>query len=39
MFFDSTFVILLPAIILAVYAQWKVQSTFRHYAEQRSGSG
>ncbi len=39
MFFDSTFVIVLPAIILAVYAQWKVQSTFRHYAEQRSGSG
>src|SRR3989337_271614 len=39
MFFDSTFVILLPAIILAVYAQWKGQSTFRHYAEQRSGSG
>ena len=39
MFFDSTFLILLPAIALALYAQWKVQSTFRHYAEQRSSSG
>lgn len=39
MFYDSTFVILLPAIALALYAQWKVRSTFARYAEQRSGSG
>jgi len=39
MFWDPTFVLLLPAIILAVYAQFKVQSTFRHYSEIRSGTG
>jgi uncharacterized protein len=39
MFYDRTFLILLPAIALALYAQWKVRSTFAHYSEQRSGSG
>src|SRR4030066_881422 len=39
MFWDPTFVLLLPAIVLAVYAQYKVQSTFRHYAQIRSGTG
>lgn len=39
MFYDSTYLILLPAIALALYAQWKVRSTFAHYSEQRSGSG
>lgn len=38
-FYDPTYILLLPGIILALYAQWKVQSTFRRYAEQRSGSG
>lgn len=39
MYYDPTFLILLPAIALALYAQWKVRSTFAHYSEQRSGSG
>jgi Zn-dependent membrane protease YugP len=39
MYYDSSFLILLPAIALALYAQWKVRSTFAHYSEQRSGSG
>lgn len=38
-FWDPTFVLLLPAIILAVYAQFKVQSTFRRYSEVRSSTG
>jgi len=38
-FWDPTYVLLLPAIILAVYAQFKVQSTFRHYSEIRSATG
>lgn len=32
-FFDPTIVLLLPAIILAVYAQYKVRSTYRKYSE------
>lgn len=39
LFWDPTFVLLLPAIILAVYAQIKVQSTFRQYSQVRSGTG
>lgn len=38
-FYDSTFLLILPAFALALYAQWKVQSTFRHFSEQRSSSG
>lgn len=37
--YDSTFLILIPAIILALYAQWKVQSTFRRYSDVRAGTG
>lgn len=39
MFYDSTFLLILPAVALALYAQWKVRSTFARYSEQRSGSG
>ncbi|HEU5300538.1 MAG TPA: zinc metallopeptidase [bacterium] len=39
MFWDPTFVLLLPGIILALYAQYKVQSTFRHYSQVRTGTG
>ncbi|HEV8352882.1 MAG TPA: zinc metallopeptidase [bacterium] len=39
LFGDSTFLLLLPAFALALYAQWKVTSTFRHYSEIRSGTG
>ncbi len=38
-FYDSTFLILIPAFILALYAQWKVQSTFRRYSEVRAATG
>jgi Zn-dependent membrane protease YugP len=37
--YDSTFIILIPALILAAYAQIKVQSTFRRYSEVPSGTG
>jgi len=38
-FWDPTYILLLPAIVLAVYAQFKVQSTFRRYAAVRSSTG
>lgn len=39
LFYDPTFMLLIPAFILALYAQFKVQSTFRRYSEIRSSSG
>jgi Zn-dependent membrane protease YugP len=33
MIFDPTMLLLLPAILLTLYAQWKVQSTFSHYSQ------
>jgi Zn-dependent membrane protease YugP len=39
-FYDPvSFVVLLPAFVLAIYAQWKVSSTFRRYSEIRSSTG
>jgi len=38
-FFDSTFLLLLPALALAVYAQVKVNGTFNRYARVRSARG
>lgn len=38
-FWDPTFVLLLPAIALAIYAQVRVKSTFQRYSEVRSSSG
>lgn len=38
-FFDSTFVILIPALLLAGYAQWKVRSTFGHFSKVQAGTG
>ena len=32
-FFDPTMVLLIPGIVLAGWAQWKVKSTFRKYSE------
>lgn len=32
-FFDSTMLLLIPAIVLAVWAQFKVKSTFRKYSK------
>jgi hypothetical protein len=36
---DSTFLLLIPAIILAVYAQYKVQSTYAKYSKVPSSGG
>ncbi len=38
-FFDPTFVILIPALILAFYAQSKVKNTFNKYSKVRNSSG
>ena len=38
-FFDRTMLLLLPALAFAMWAQWKVQSTFSHYSRVRSASG
>lgn len=39
MFFDPTFLLLIPAIIFTIYAQIKVQSTFNKYQEVQAFSG
>lgn len=36
---DPTFILLLPALALALYAQFKVNSTFQRYSEVRSLGG
>lgn len=38
-YFDPTIIILIPAVILSIWAQCKVQSGFRRYAEVYSRSG
>ena len=38
-FWDPTMVLLIPAMILAFYAQWKVQSTYAKFSEIASASG
>jgi len=38
-FWDPTMVLLIPALILAAYAQAKVQSTYAKYSQIRSASG
>ncbi|MBN2424889.1 MAG: zinc metallopeptidase [Calditrichaceae bacterium] len=38
-YFDSTFLLLIPALLLAFWAQFKVMSTFKKYKEIRSASG
>jgi len=38
-FWDPTMVLLIPAMILAFYAQWKVQSTYRKFSEIASANG
>lgn len=39
MFYDPTFIIVLPALLLALYAQVKVKSTFSRYLQERSYAG
>ena len=38
-FFDPTFILLLPAMAFAVWAQWKVQRTFQQYSQVRASNG
>ena len=38
-FFDPTYMLLFPAIILALYAQMKVSSTFQRYLRVGASSG
>lgn len=38
-FFDPTMIILIPAILLSIYAQTKISSTFANYSRVRSASG
>ncbi len=38
-FFGPSLLILLPALAFAVYAQWKVRSTYARYARVESGRG
>jgi len=39
MFYDPTFVLLIPAVILAFYAQFKVKSTYAKYSQVSSKKG
>ncbi len=39
MFFDGSFIILLPAIALALFAQFRVRSTFAKYSQVRTAAG
>ncbi|TDA65677.1 MAG: zinc metallopeptidase [Clostridia bacterium] len=38
-FFDATIIILIPAIVVTIYAQYKVQSTFNRYLQVPVSSG
>lgn len=39
MFYDPTLILVLPALLLAMYAQFKVMSTFSRYLQERSQAG
>lgn len=39
MLFDRSFIILIPALVIAAYAQYKVSSTFNKYSKYRSKNG
>ncbi len=38
-FFDPTYILLVPAILFALYAQFKVQSTFKRFSQVRASCG
>ncbi len=38
-YLDPTFLLLIPVILLGFYAQWKVRSTYRKYAQVRAAAG
>ena len=39
MYLDISFVVLIPALILALYAQWKVNSTYKKYSDISNARG
>ena len=39
MYYDWTIVLVIPAMLFAMIASWKVKSTFRKYSEVRTMSG
>ena len=39
MFFDPTMVLLIPAMIFAMWAQWKVQHTYQEFSRVRAANG
>jgi Zn-dependent membrane protease YugP len=39
MFFDSTIILVFPALILAMWAQWRVQSTYQKMSRVRAANG
>jgi hypothetical protein len=39
MFYDPTFILIIPALLLALYAQYKVKSTYAKYSEVRNLRG
>lgn len=39
MFFDPTMVLVLPALVFALWAQWKVQSTYQKYSQVPAANG
>ena len=38
-FFDPTMLLLIPAMIFALWAQWKVQHTYAQYSKVRAANG
>ncbi len=38
-FYDPTFLLLIPAVIFAMWAQWKVQNTYREFSQIRAANG
>ncbi len=39
LFFDPTYFLLIPGVLFALYAQFKVQSTFNRFSQVRASSG
>jgi len=39
MFFDSTFLLLIPAMLFAFWAQWKVQHTYQKFSQVPAANG
>lgn len=38
-YWDYTMVLLIPAIVLSLFAQWKISSSYKHYSQIRSQAG